>query len=241
MGHPLPDFGDEFDFDGGAQGEAGCADGGAGVFASVAEDFSEEVAGAVGDFRLVGEVGRGVDEDADADDARDVVDTADDAGYSGEGVECGDGGTFGGLFERDFGGHAAGDDELAFLEGDLAGSVDVVAGADGGDVVGHGFGDLRQGESEFGEFLAGGHRKNLPCMNEERESATPLGLKLIKLLPGVAAAQQPWAEIRNAVGVEIVTQSDRLLEFTDRLWSNHHFLYAQTPLQHSSALRAEGT
>ena len=50
-------FGEEFEFDGGVEGEGDGADGGAGVFTGVAEDGDEEVGGAVGDFGLLVEAG----------------------------------------------------------------------------------------------------------------------------------------------------------------------------------------
>ena len=46
------------------------------MFAGVAEDGEEEVAGAVGDFGLFGEVGVALDEYADADDAEEAGDVA---------------------------------------------------------------------------------------------------------------------------------------------------------------------
>ena len=82
------EFGDEFEFDGGVEGEGVGADGGAGVFAGVAEDGGEEFGGAVGDFGLGVEAGGGLDEDGEAEDLADFVDVA-LAGVAedGEGVD----------------------------------------------------------------------------------------------------------------------------------------------------------
>jgi hypothetical protein len=96
------EFGGEFEFDGGVEGEGVGADGGAGVFAGVAEDGGEEFGSAVGDFGLGVEAVGALDEDGEAEDLADLVDVA-LAGVAedGEGVEGAEAGGGGGLFDGD--------------------------------------------------------------------------------------------------------------------------------------------
>ena len=83
-------FDDHLDFDGHAGGEAGDADGAAGMPAAVAEDFDEEVAGAVGDLGMFLEFAGGVDEAEEFDDAGDAVEGTDFGAEGGEQLD-GDG------------------------------------------------------------------------------------------------------------------------------------------------------
>lgn len=50
-------FDDQIEFDGGVEGEFGCADGAAGVDARISEDITQDFAGAVGDLGLIREAG----------------------------------------------------------------------------------------------------------------------------------------------------------------------------------------
>src|SRR5690349_15665740 len=70
------DFEDGIDLDSGVRGQRRDADGGAGVPALVAESRDHQVGSAVEHLRSVEEVGRGIDEPAEADDAHHLVEVA---------------------------------------------------------------------------------------------------------------------------------------------------------------------
>ena len=69
------------------QRQRGDADGRPGVHARVAEDAAQQLAGAVGDLRLAGEVGGGGDEDDDLHDPLDQRQVADLGVDRGDRVE----------------------------------------------------------------------------------------------------------------------------------------------------------
>ena len=96
------DLEEEFGFYRCVEGEGVGADGGADVAAGVAHQLLEEFAGAVGYFGVVFEVWVGLDEDADADDAREAGPVAVEfCGGDGEGVDGALGGGFLGEVDGD--------------------------------------------------------------------------------------------------------------------------------------------
>src|SRR5690348_2776606 len=116
----LFEFGEDFDFGGGVEGEGDGADGGAGVAAGFAEDGDEQVGSAVGDLGLLVEAGGGLDPDADADDAGDFAQVA-VAGIfqDGEGVDDAEFRGFLALLDGLRGGDGAGDLDFAVFRRDL--------------------------------------------------------------------------------------------------------------------------
>ena len=147
----------ELDFNRGVERERGNADGGAGVFAGVAEDIDEEVAGAVDDLRLLAETRRARDEAADAHDGADTVEGAVLALQGRQGVYGALARAFGGVVDRDVVGDGALGHEHAVAERHLAGDEDEVAGVDGGarDVIGDWRGVLGQNDAELLESRGG--------------------------------------------------------------------------------------
>ena len=140
------------------RGSAGDADGGADVAAGFAEDFDEEVRGAVDHGWGIGEAGDGVDVAVDGDDRFYGVERAEMAFEDGEmheGAGAGGGVGFGDGF---VGTGSAGDDAVG-TDGDYAGEVDHVADCFCGDIVSAGRGKRRQGDSKLlqASFCSGGH------------------------------------------------------------------------------------
>src|SRR5699024_3156114 len=89
LGGIARDFDDDFDLDGGAQGQGVHSHGAASVLSAIAEDLPVEFGDAVDDGGLLGEVVGGVDEAGDLDDADDPVEVPDDSRDRGQGVEAG--------------------------------------------------------------------------------------------------------------------------------------------------------
>lgn len=155
MRERLFDLEEELDLDWRAEGEVDGADGGTGVTAGFAEDLLHEFARGVGDLGLGVKAGFAGDKDAEADDALDGVEIAHDGAQSGEAVEGALAGAVACGFLGDFAGHAALSDESAFAHRDLAADEDEVAGADGGDIGGDGFGRFGQRDAECRESCLG--------------------------------------------------------------------------------------
>jgi hypothetical protein len=141
------DFDDEVDFDGDVEGEGGGAEGGAGVFAALAEDFEEEFGGSVDDLRVAVEVGLGVDEAVEGDDLLDFIERSDFVFDDGEAVEDDDAGSFLAFFDGDVGGDFTKDFAVA-IDGEATGEEEQVTAADAVDVGGDGCGDFGKGVSE---------------------------------------------------------------------------------------------
>jgi hypothetical protein len=155
-------FENHVEFDDGVEGKGVDADGGAGVFAGFAEEAMEELAGAVGDYGLFGEIVGGLDEDAESDDAGDFGEIAVEfGGGDGEGVDDALGGGGLGEFDGDVGGDFAGGEEGAVAEGELAADEEEVSGADGGEVGADGFGWRGEGMTELGEKVGDVHLRVL--------------------------------------------------------------------------------
>jgi len=151
----LLDFHDHLDLDYGAAGERRHAEGGASVFAAVAEDRDEQVGATVHDGGLRREVGGAVDEAGDLHDALHLRQVADFFFQRGEQSEGGGaGGGVGGLFVGVLA-DLAGDDFTGGVVRQVAGEEDEITGAHGGHVVGDGRIRHGQGETEGGEFRLG--------------------------------------------------------------------------------------
>lgn len=137
--------------------QRGGADGEAGVLAAVAEDGDDQVAGAVDDLGLVGEVRHRVDETAELDAARHTVEVAAARRLElGQDVDRHDAGAGLAVLDRKRVAQLADMAQLAVLERHLPGDEDQAAGHDPGDVVcrrQRGFGDL---DAEFGEACVDG-------------------------------------------------------------------------------------
>jgi hypothetical protein len=148
----LFDLDDHLDFDDGPERKRGDAEGGARVFAAIAEDGDEKVGATVDDRGLGFEIVDGVDEAADANDAFNFTEIADftfEGGKEGEGR--GAGGGLSVLF-RGVAADLAGDHFIVGIARDMAGEKDEVAGADRGHVIRDGGAGGGQGEAEGGDF-----------------------------------------------------------------------------------------
>ena len=140
-------FGDELDFDAGAEGDLGYAEGTAGVFTAVTKNLNEELGSPVGHEMLFSELRGAVDQHEEFYDARNLVEVPDGRVHGGEEL---DGDSTRGFLT--FGGGEAcaelADPGFSVLFRDVARDEEQVASLHRGDKCGNGRCDLRQGDAE---------------------------------------------------------------------------------------------
>ena len=162
----VADFDYGVNLDAGVHGQGGGADGKAGVLAVVAENFDDDIAGAVDDLGLVGEFRRAIDEAAEFDETDNPVEIAfQRRARLGDDVERHNPGAGLTVFQGYRIAQRAIVMHLAIHERSLAGNPQQIAGAHIRGVAAHGVHGLRQGDAEFGKagVDSSGHLDHAGC------------------------------------------------------------------------------